>query len=142
MNLTTFSSNNQSQNSNESFTNGMIIKITIALTLFLAILMFFIATDPKAMITGLAFGTVFSILNFRLLHLTLQKSLAMTPNKARSYVTSRYILRYAIAGTMLYVAITNENIHVLGAILGLLIIKGVIFGLNFRESMQKGKNLG
>lgn len=120
----------------------MIIKITVALTLLMAILMFFIAGNPKPMITGLVYGTVFSLLNFRLLHLTISKSLNMTPNKARSYVASRYILRYVLAGSMLYVAITNENIHVLGAIVGLLLIKAVIYGLNLRESLQKGKKRG
>ena len=124
------------------FTIGWIIRITILLAVLIAGVMFFGAKEPYPMIMGLAFGTIFSILNFRLLHLTIAKSMDMTPNQAKSYVTSRYIIRYVLAAAVLYVAITNESINVLGAVIGLLVIKGVIFGINFYDAMKKGLNKG
>jgi hypothetical protein len=136
---TDLSPEHQHQRSRESapFTIALVIKITVALAVVLAILMFFLSRDPKTMITGLAFGTIFSILNFRLLHLTIERSLNMPPGRAKAYVSSRYMIRYVLTGAVLFTAISNERFNILGAVLGLVIIKGVIFALNARDAVKK-----
>jgi hypothetical protein len=61
----------------------------------------------------------------------------MQTERAQSYVTRRYFLRYFLAGAVLYVAISNEAMHVLGTIIGLLLIKFVILVSNVILGMKK-----
>jgi hypothetical protein len=116
---------------------NQIVKTTIIVGIILGAGMFFLSEDGSRLLLGLAFGMVFSILNFRLLHLTIKKSMDMHPARAQSYVTSRYFLRYFLAGAVLYVAISNEAMHVLGTIVGLLLIKFVILVSNVILGMKK-----
>jgi len=116
---------------------NQIVKTTIIVGIILGAGMFFLSEDGSRLLLGLAFGMVFSILNFRLLHLTIKKSMDMHPARAQSYVTSRYFLRYFLAGAVLYVAISNEAMHVLGTIIGLLLIKFVILVSNVILGMKK-----
>jgi hypothetical protein len=116
---------------------NQIVKTTIIVGIILGAGMFFLSEDGSRLLLGLAFGMVFSILNFRLLHLTIKKSMDMHPARAQSYVTSRYFLRYFLAGAVLYVAISNEAMHVLGTIIGLLLIKFVILASNVILGMKK-----
>lgn len=116
---------------------NQIVKTTIIVGIILGAGMFFLSEDGSRLLLGLAFGMVFSILNFRLLHLTIKKSMDMHPARAQSYVTSRYFLRYFLAGAVLYVAISNEAMHVLGTIIGLLLIKFVILTSNVILGMKK-----
>ncbi|SHF00181.1 ATP synthase subunit I [Alkalibacter saccharofermentans] len=116
---------------------NQIVKWTIIAGVILGVAMLLLSNDGSRMLLGLVFGLVFSILNFRLLHLTIKKSLEMHPARAQSYVTSRYFLRYFLAGAVLYVAISNEAMHVLGTITGLLMIKFVILASNVISGIKK-----
>ncbi|NLB42977.1 MAG: ATP synthase subunit I [Clostridiales bacterium] len=78
-------------------------------------------------IRGIAFGLIYSLLDFRLLELNLAKSVKMNSEAAKKYIFSRYIFRYTLTGVIIYVSITNPKIHVMGTIIGLLILKLVIY---------------
>ncbi len=53
---------------------------------------------------GLIFGTLVGILNFRLMAIALIRAVTLPANKAKLYAGSRYIIRYAIMGVVLYSA--------------------------------------
>lgn len=119
-----------------SLNNKTIIIRSIITAIILSFFSVF-ANQPLTFIFGVFFGLVFGILNFRLLELTIGKSMNMSSSKAQSYVTTRYFLRYILAGAIIYVSINNPRIHVIGTIVGLLIIKFVIIGSNALQ----GKNI-
>lgn len=108
-------------------------KTLILAFLILVIILLFIPGKKEASL-GLIYGTAINLLNFRLLEITLRKSVTKPPEKARIYVTSRYILRFFIVFVALYVAIKSPALNFLAAALGFLLIKFVIvFGAIFEN---------
>ena len=61
---------------------------------------YFIFNPWTPFITGLLFGTIIALLNFRLLSLTLEKAVYMRPEKAQIYATSRYFIRFLLYGAV------------------------------------------
>lgn len=74
-------------------------------------------------VLGVMAGSLYSILNFKLIHLILKKAIKMPPNKAQSYVQTRYLMRYLLTGVVIYLAIIAPFFEVVGLIMGLLAIK-------------------
>lgn len=68
------------------------------------------------------------MLNFRLLAISLQKSVTYPPTKAQIYSTSRYIIRMTIVGVVLFVSAKSPHISVIGTTIGLLSTKFSILG--------------
>lgn len=92
--------------------------------------------SPRPFIIGLVFGTLISLLTFRLLALTVEKSVRMAPARAKRYATSQYITRWIIKGVVIYVSIQAEHIHELGTILGLLSIQPVLYRVGLFNDKQ------
>lgn len=90
---------------------------------------------------GLTFGTLIALLNFRLLHVTLNKAVQMPPGKAQIYASSQYFIRYILTGVVVFVAIRNPNLNVIGTIIGLISIKLVIIKQNLLNSREFFKNI-
>lgn len=80
----------------------------------------------KSMLLGLLFGTIIAVLNFRLLALTIEKSVSMPQSKAQVYSASRYILRMTIVGVVLLVSAKAPHINIMGVAIGLVSPKFVI----------------
>lgn len=80
----------------------------------------------KSMLLGLLFGTIIALLNFRLLALTIEKSVSMPQSKAQVYSASRYILRMTIVGVVLLVSAKAPHINIIGVAIGLVSPKFVI----------------
>ena len=80
----------------------------------------------KSMLLGLLFGTIIALLNFRLLALTIEKSVSMPQSKAQVYSASRYILRMIIVGVVLLVSAKAPHINIIGVAIGLVSPKFVI----------------
>lgn len=118
---------------NKSLNEIQVIKGVLIGFIVLALLSF-LYSEPIPLILGLVFGTVLSLLNFRLLYLTLSKAVLMPPGKAQVYASSRYVVRYIITGMVLFIAIKADHINALGTILGLLLIKIVVFVGNIFNS--------
>lgn len=106
--------------------NKTIIKRTVIIGVCLGIISFFLIDNGGAFVRGIAFGLIFSLLNFRLLELTLKKSIKMHPAGATKYIISQYSIRYLLTGVVIYISLTNPKINVVGTIIGLLILKLVI----------------
>lgn len=102
-------------------TKGIIVFDIIVIAILLITSSF-----TKAMFLGLIFGTIIAILNFRLLALSIEKSVTMPSSKAQIYASSQYILRMIIAGIVLLVSVKAPYLEILGAAIGLLSPKFVI----------------
>jgi len=90
----------------------------------LGLLLFsFLAADPLAFALGVLFGGAYSILNFRLMQITFDKAMKMPSARAQKYVQTRYFLRYLITGVVIYVAIINPWVNIIGVLLGLVAVK-------------------
>ncbi|WKY47941.1 ATP synthase subunit I [Eubacteriaceae bacterium ES3] len=77
-------------------------------------------TGSLYFVIGVLVGGSFSVLNFKLLQYTLEKSVKMPPGKAQTYIQTRYMLRYLLTGVVIYIAIVIPYIDVIGLILGLI----------------------
>lgn len=102
-------------------TKGVIVYDLIAMALLLIT-----STFSKSMFLGLLFGTMIAILNFRLLAITINKSVTMPASKAQIYSTSQYMLRMLITGVVIFVSVKAPYLHVIGVAIGLLSPKFVI----------------
>lgn len=106
--------------------NKTIIKRTVIIGACLSIISFFLVGNGATFVRGIIFGLIFSLLSFRLLELTLKKSVQMHPEAAKKYIFSQYSIRYLLTGLVIYISLTNPKINVVGTISGLLILKVVI----------------
>ena len=98
--------------------------------LIASVLFFVIFDDPIQFVLGLLFGSAIGVLNFMELSKTLSRAVQLPPDKAQGYTTRKYFLRYVIYGVVLWVSIQADHIHVLGTIVGLLLIKVVLLTTN------------
>ncbi len=103
-----------------------IIKRVIISSLFIVGIMFFVFKESKAIILGYIFGSLISILGFKLLHNTIEKAVTMPPGRANAYSTAHYMARFTIYGIVLGVAALADYLNFLSAILGLIMVKLVI----------------
>ncbi|NLE25003.1 MAG: ATP synthase subunit I [Clostridiaceae bacterium] len=103
-----------------------VYKYTFIIALIVGAVSFFIVSDFKAFVYGLVFGTLIAVLNFNLLSNTMEKAAQMPSERAQRYASSKYYIRFAIYGIVLYISIIAPYINVIGTIIGLLTIKLVI----------------
>ncbi|SDJ89353.1 ATP synthase subunit I [Natronincola ferrireducens] len=122
-------------------TQVKIVKGVLLLNTIIGIVGIFFVNSPMMFLTGLLFGTIMSLLNFRLLFLTLKKAVEMAPHQARVYTTSRYMLRYFIMGMILYISIKADYIHSFGTILGVITLKLVVLQKELFNDKQYFKNI-
>jgi len=103
-----------------------IAKGMLILNFIVAVISYFIFDSWAPFITGLLFGTIIAVLNFRLLSITLEKSVKMLPHQAQKYVASRYIIRFLLEGAVLFISLKADYINILGTIFGLISLKLII----------------
>lgn len=92
-------------------------------------------------LTGLFFGTAVSLLNFRLLYLTIDRAVKMHPERARKYTVSRYMLRYVLTALVILVSINSPDLNALGTVIGLVMIKLVILQRDLLNDKRYFKNI-
>ena len=118
-----------------------ITKYTLLLGLVLSIASIAILNYPIKFILGLCFGSLIGILNFFELSNTLAKAVTFSPDKAQSFTTKKYFIRFILTAIVLYVSVTADHINVIGTIIGLLLIKVVIFATNLFNDKEYFKNI-
>jgi hypothetical protein len=96
----------------------------------------FLMREPMPMALGIVFGSVFALLNFYELGLTIEKSVKMAPGKASQYASLKYFFRFALTAVVMLVAIRAPYIHVLGTAFGLLSIKLVVYAMSFFNKLN------
>lgn len=94
----------------------------------LVLMLFALVTaEPLKFVLGVTFGGLYSILNFKLMQLTCEKAIKMPPAKAQNYIQARYFLRYFTTGVVIYVAIINPFVNIIGFFLGLIAVRLSIY---------------
>jgi predicted outer membrane lipoprotein len=106
------------------------IKYAVIGAALMTAVFFAVFDSPTKYVLGLLFGCAIGILNFMELAKTLSRAVELSPQKAQSYTTRKYFIRYVIYGVVLWVSIQADYIHVLGTIVGLLLIKVVLLTTN------------
>lgn len=104
-----------------------IILKSVFLTIMIAVIMVMAMPNWKEWVTGLAFGSFFGMLNFRLLALTLEKSVHKRPDKAQKYVMSQYCIRYILTAIVLFIGFKADYMEIIAVIIGILVIKMAVF---------------
>lgn len=110
-----------------------IAKRTLILVLLIVGIFAFVFKDPKPIAMGLIFGSLISIVNFKLLDNTISKAVRMAPNRATSYTISHYFARYIIYFVVLIVAAKADYLNLISTIGGLFIVKFVILASNILD---------
>lgn len=103
-----------------------VTKRVIISSLFIIGIMTFIFNEPKSIILGYIFGSIISILGFKLLHTTIERAITMSPGKATGYSTAHYMTRYLIYGVVLAVAALADYLNFMATFLGIMMVKIVI----------------
>lgn len=84
----------------------------------------------KTIIVSLGFGSIYAILNLRLLSLALEKALKMAPSRAQIYASSQYFLRMALTGVVILLALKADYLNPISVIAPMFFPKIVILGNN------------
>ena len=120
------------------FTTTRFVVIVNALTIG-AVTLFM--PSPLPYILGIVFGSLIGILNFYELAITLEKSVKMAPAKANRFATIKYMVRFMLTAVVLFIAIRSPQLHVLGAVFGLLSIKFVVYTMNLLSDKEFYKKI-
>lgn len=103
-----------------------ILKRTTILSFFIIGFSMFLFKNPKPIMLGYIFGTLISMLGFKLLNNTINKAVLMEPSRASRYSTLHYFLRYFIYFIVLTISILADYLNFPATMLGLLTVKIVI----------------
>ena len=118
-----------------------LFKYTLIVMAVLSGLSALLLEKPLPFIYALIFGALIGILNFRNLALTLEKAVRMNPGQAQVYAGSRYVIRYLINGIVIFVSIRADYLNVLGAVLGLFLIKLLVVATNLFNDINFFKRI-
>ena len=80
-------------------------------------------SDFKSLSLGLVLGVLIGLLNFMDLANTMERAVLKNPGKAQSYAIKKYFFRYITTGVVLYIAVITPHLHVIGTVIGIIIIK-------------------
>lgn len=108
----------------------------LVLTFFTTILLFLIMKNPKPFALGFLVGGLVSVLNFRLMVMTLNKAIRRSAGNAVTVVSSNYYLRYLIYGLVLIIAVKGSMNYVAVAA-GFLVVKAVVIISVTLDSFKK-----
>ncbi|MDO4799831.1 MAG: ATP synthase subunit I [Bacillota bacterium] len=107
-----------------------VLKATCIAMIGLSLVALVFARNKAAMIYGLWVGAAVGILNFWELANTLTKAVTMPPQKAQLYTGAKYMLRFAITAVALALTMLSPEIDALGAVIGIISVKIVIYLLH------------
>ena len=119
----------------------IIVKYSLAIYICSMGIVFFLAKDYKPYLTGLTFGTIISILSFKLMEVTGKKAILKDPQGAYKYTLLNYFLRMVIYFVILLVAAIADYINFPMTVLGLLNVRLVITILTLvdKHKSDRGK---
>lgn len=95
---------------------------------------------PKQMALGLLFGTLFLLLNFQLIGISVKRSLgSLSPEIAKRKMTIGALGRYALSGVVIWVGIRSPILNVFGVVFPLLYPKLIYYFGAVIDLFRKGK---
>lgn len=114
-------------------TQHKVVRRVIIFMLLIIGILFLFFPNPKIYVYGLIFGTIINLLNFRLMSLTLAKSVNMPQSRIIPYVMANYFARYMIYAVVLGIAAMADYISLITTILGILMVKLIILSDTFYD---------
>lgn len=105
----------------------IIYKRVLYISLFIVGLSLILFSKPYSIVLGYFFGVIICILMLKLLDNTINKAVRMSPAKASGYSMFHYFLRYFIYFIVLCVAAIADYLSFPATVIGLLMVKLVIF---------------
>ncbi len=90
--------------------------------------------DFYGIFCGFTLGGMFSMLNFRLLALSVERAVTMPERKAAVHAVSGYCIRYFLTGAVILIALKSDYINTVATITGILLIKIIILVNNIVDS--------
>ena len=122
-------------------TQYKVTKRVIIFALLIIGILFLFFPNPKTYVNGLIFGTIINLLNFRLMSLSIEKSVKMPQSKIMPYILANYFARYIIYGVVLGVAAVADYISLTTTILGVFMVKIIILSDTFYDIiLRSSKN--
>lgn len=118
-----------------------IIKKVLIVDCILIVISFFASENPMPWILGYIFGGLIGILNFMHLGRTIETAVSMHPKNAQAYASSKYFIRYFISAVVIVISLKADYIHILGTIIGLLLVKFVIMSTYLFSSVEYYKRI-
>ena len=95
---------------------------------------------PKQMVLGLLFGTLFLLLHFQLIGISVKRSLgSLSPENAKRRMTVGALGRYVLSGVVIWVGIRSPILNVFGVVLPLLYPKLIYYIGAVIDLFRKGK---
>ncbi|MBS4536446.1 ATP synthase subunit I [Clostridium sp. D2Q-14] len=120
-------------------TGHKIIRRVVILIIILSGIILITIPEPKEYVLGLIFGGIINLLNFRLMSITLEKSLNMPQGKIMPYILANYMIRYLIYGIVLTIAALADYLNFLMVIIGFFMVKVIILLDTFYDMIKKNK---
>ena len=93
--------------------------------LFIALLLIIGKLD-SSMIQGILIGSVYAILNFRLLAVSIKRAVLMSPGRAQVFAGISYMGRLALTAAIILAAIRVDYINEFGVIIPMFFPKAII----------------
>lgn len=120
-------------------TGNKITRRVVILTLILSGVLLMAVPDPKEYVLGLVFGAIINLLNFRLMSITVAKSVDLPQGKIMPYIVANYMVRYLIYGVVLTIAALANYLNFLMVIVGFFMVKIIILSDTFYDMIKKNK---
>lgn len=117
-----------------------IAKYAVAFNLAALIVIWLITGEFKETVAGIVLGGTVGILMFMELGRTLQKAVHMNAGSAQAFTTIKYSLRFAVTAVVVLLALKAPYISDIGAIVGLLSVKIVVWGKYLLEGRKARVN--
>lgn len=95
----------------------------IGFTLVIYAIGLLIVSNKWSWSLGILFGLLISLLKYKLMENTFKRAVLMPEEKAKSYTSRHYMLRYLLTGVVLFVAAIEPSIDIIGVFFGLISMK-------------------
>lgn len=118
-----------------------IIKKVLIIDCILIVVSFFASKNPMPWVLGYIFGGLIGVLNFMHLGKTIETAVSMHPKNAQAYASSKYFIRYFISGVVIVISLKADYIHILGTVIGLLLVKFVIISTYLFSNVEYYKRI-
>ena len=121
-------------------TRSFIIKWALVVVAISSTIVFYLWGLKNAL--GIIAGSTMGITNLYLLSFSLKKAVDFEPLVARIYMIVQYVLKYGFWFFVFYTLLKNNQINLLPTIIGMLIVKLVIFIINLFDMWPQHQNDG
>ena len=119
-------------------TTAFIIKWTLVTVVLISSFVFYLWGLKDAL--GIIAGSAMGITNLFLLSFSLKKAISFEPIPASAYMFIQYLLKYGFWFFVFYTLLKNNHINLVSTIIGMLIVKAVIFVINFFDVWPQHQN--